>query len=240
MGVKLKREKSRNFWLSLLYRIHNILPLSSKKKLSLYLDMEWIFDRLAHETSFRVFNEKEHPIRIHTINYLRTKISSEHKVLDLGCKYGEITYAISEMAKEVIGIDYSASSIKIAKEKHQNNNLTFIVADAIEYLNSTENKFDVLILSHILEHIDEPKKFLSDFTTFFNYVYIELPDFNKSYLNEYRRLTDQKLIYTDTDHVSEFDRYELNEIIEFAGLQIVEAEYAFGIQKVWCKNKLLS
>jgi len=240
MGVKLKREKNRNFWLSFLYRIHRILPLSSKKKLSLYLDMEWIFDRLAHETSFKVFSEKEHPIRVHTINYLQSKISSGHKVLDLGCKYGEITYAISNMAKEVVGIDYSESSIKIAKEKHQNENLRFVVADAIGYLKATNNSFDVLVLSHILEHIDEPQKFLSDFVPFFKYVYIELPDFNKTYLNEYRRLNNQKLIYTDTDHVSEFDRYELEEIIDSAGLKIVEAKYAFGIQKVWCKNNLHS
>ena len=238
MGVKLKREKSRNFWLSLLYRIHRILPISVEKKLSLYLDMEWIFDRLAHETSFKVFSEKEHPIRIHTIEYLQTKISAEHKVLDLGCKYGEITYAISEMAHEVIGIDYSATSIQIAKDKHKNDNLTFVVADAIDYLKAAENKFDVLVMSHILEHIDDPEKFLSDFVPFFKFVYIELPDFNKTYLNEYRKLTKQKLIYTDTDHVSEFDRHELKAVIDSAGLKIEEAEYAFGIQKVWCKNKL--
>lgn len=236
MGVKLKRKKGRNVLLSVIYRLHKLLPLSQKKKLSLYLDLEWIFDRLAHETSFRVFDENEHPIRMHTLNYLKSKISNEHTVLDLGCKYGEITFALSEVAHKVVGIDYSNAAIVIAKDKFQRDNLSFVEADARKYLENTSEKFDVLVLSHILEHLDAPEEFLNQFIKHFNYVYIELPDFNKTYLNEYRRLTNSQLIYTDTDHVSEFDRYELNAILQKVGLKVLDAEYAFGIQKVWCKK----
>jgi len=237
MGVRLQRKKPKNLLLSIIYRLHKILPLSAKKKLKLYLDLEWIFDRLSHETSFHVFNEDSHPVRTHSIDYLKSRISSEHKVLDLGCKYGEISFALSHIAREVVGIDYSASSIQIAKKKHQNENLSFLEADAKEYLANTNEKFDVLILSHIIEHLDEVEKFLGDFIPYFKYVYVEVPDFNKTYLNEYRKLLDQKLIYSDTDHVSEFDRFELIEILENAGLQILDATFAFGIQKVWCANK---
>lgn len=50
MGLKLKRNKKRNWLLSILYKINaSWFFLTSEKKLRLYLDLAWIFSRLAHE-----------------------------------------------------------------------------------------------------------------------------------------------------------------------------------------------
>jgi hypothetical protein len=43
------------------------------------------------------------------------------------------------------------------------------------------------------------------------------------------------LVYTDADHVYEFDRYEMMDLLKNAGLEIVSAEYIFGLQRIWCK-----
>ena len=43
-----------------------------------------------------------------------------------------------------------------------------------------------------------------------------------------------KLIYTDNDHISEFDRAELRELVQKCGLTIQKEEYRFGVQKIWC------
>jgi SAM-dependent methyltransferase len=234
MGIKLKREKKRNLLLSILFRVHKLLPLRSEKKLKLYLDLEWIFDRLAHETSFRVYKEAEHPVRTYSLRFIMKHIQPDSTVLDLGCKYGNISFAIAQKAKQVVGIDYDGQAIKTAQNTYQQENLSFVVADALEYLKKQERKFNVLILSHILEHIDQPKAFLSSYAPYFNDIYIEVPDFNKTYLNEYRKDLGNDLVYTDTDHVSEFDRFELQDLVEACGLKITKAEYLFGIQKIWC------
>jgi len=105
----------------------------------------------------------------------------------------------------------------------------------LEYLNKQEQSFNVLILSHILEHLDEPKAFIQKFKGFFNNIYIELPDFDATYHNHYRVKTGTSLIYTDMDHVTEFDRFELQDLIKSCNMEIVEAEYRFGVQKLWCK-----
>ncbi len=212
------------------------MPLSSKRKFRLYLNLEWIFDRLAHEMSFRIYSPEMHPVRIKSVPFIMQKISNQSIVLDLGCNLGDIAYVIAEKAKEVVGIDYNQSAIDEARRVYKRENLTFIYGEALEYLAKKEKGFDTLILSHILEHLDKPEEFLMNFKNYFEWIYIELPDFDKYYLNHYR--VDQKLdlVYTDTDHVSEFDRYELMNLLERCNIEIVRSEYIYGLQKLWCRN----
>ncbi len=129
----------------------------------------------------------------------------------------------------------NVKAIEEARRNHNRPNLEFHCTDAVDYLKKNERKFDVLILSHILEHMDDPSEFLDEFKIYFDHVHIELPDFDRSYLNQYRKDLGSELIYTDNDHVSEFDRIELREMLKDRGLVILEAEYRFGMQRLWCK-----
>jgi len=115
--------------------------------------------------------------------------------------------------------------------------MDFVVAEAYEYLSSNKAPFDVLILSHILEHLDEPADFLRKFSSFFKKIFIEVPDFDASYMNHYRQRLNSKLNYTDSDHVYEFDREELKELIKSCDLEIDLVEYRYGHQKIWCSHK---
>lgn len=237
MGVKLDRKKPRVLWASLLYRLHKLMPLSSKGKFKLYLNMTWMFERLAHEMSFNNYQEEKHPLRTYPRKFLQTYLRNDFTVLDLGCHTGEITNMAAEVAKKVVGIDYNADAIKKAKVKYQRDNLSFLAGEAFDFLSKNDESFDVLLLSHILEHLDNPKDFLNTFKHFFQYLYIELPDFDKTYLNHYRKDLNLRLIYTDDDHVSEFDRYELASLLEECNIEILEAKYIFGIQQLWCRVK---
>tara|TARA_R110002049_G_scaffold294250_3_gene480789 strand:- start:2943 stop:3674 length:732 start_codon:yes stop_codon:yes gene_type:complete len=235
MGIKLPREKKRNFLLSVIYRLQKIIPVSDKKKLKFFLDLEWIFERLAHEYSFKNYNEVEHPLRVHTKEFIFKYLKEDYTVLDLGCKYGEITNAIAEKAKTAVGIDFDVDAINKAKKNYSKPNLSFEVGEALSYISSSAIKFDVLILSHILEHLDNPLQFLKEHVSHFKLVYIELPDFDKSLLNHYRKQFNNDLIYSDNDHISEFDRDELEKLIQNSGLQILESMHIFGVHKYWCQ-----
>jgi SAM-dependent methyltransferase len=238
MGIKLPRKKERNYLLTAIYRLQKLLPFSNRFKFKIFLDLEWIFDRLSHEYSFRNYSESSHPLRVHTKNFILKHISTNHTVLDLGCKYGEITNEIAHKAHQVVGIDFDADAIKKANLTYQRSNLSFEYGEALTYLNKSQLSFDVLILSHILEHLDDPDQFLKSHVAHFKYVYIELPDFDKSLLNHYRRDMKNNLIYSDPDHISEFDREELFTLIESNGLEVVEAIHIFGVHKFWCKTKI--
>lgn len=237
MGLKLNRKKKRHLLLSFIYRFDKIILLKNKFKLKLYLDLEWIFNRLSHEYSFKIYGSNDHPNRIFSGSFLIRTINSTDKVLDLGCKQGDISKIISSKAKSVVGIDFDQKEINTAKETYgETENLRFVCSEAYEYLEQTKEIFDVLILSHILEHIDNPKEFLKKFSSFFKKIYIEVPDFEASYLNHYRLNLDSQLIYTDADHLFEFDREELKELLSSCNLKIDIEEYRYGVQKIWCSH----
>jgi SAM-dependent methyltransferase len=237
MGLKLNRNKKKHFLLSFFYRLDKIIFLKKKFKLKLYLDLEWIFNRLSHEYSFENYSRDNHPIRTFSIEYILDYINNTDRVLDLGCKYGDIAKSISEKANYVLGIDYDSNAINIAKSNNKGiANLDCVYAEAFEYLDSNKKSFDVLILSHILEHIDNPEEFLNKFSSFFKRIYIEVPDFDASYFNHMRKDLGLKLQYTDNDHVFEFDRVEMSNLIHSCNLKIDLAEYRFGVQKIWCSH----
>ena len=209
--------------------------MGAQRKLRLYLDLEWIFDRLAMEMSFKHYGPDQHAFRQQARSFLLQHIRSDSTVLDLGCSKGDMSAMLASMAREVVGVDHDAAAIAYARNAHKRSNLTFHNSDALVYLKEDAKRFDVLVLSHILEHLDHPEEFLRTFKDYFTYIYIELPDFDKTYLNHYRKDLGVKLIYTDDDHVSEFDRDELRSILDRAGIHIEVAEYRFGIQRLWCR-----
>ena len=234
MGIRTPRKKPRNLTLALVYRLHRLLPMSTKAKLKWYLDLEWAFDRLAMEMAFKHYPAATHPFRRKALEFLLPRIRSEDVVLDLGCNKGDVGAAIAGRAKEVVGVDHDAVAIATAQRLHQIPNLSFHHGDALEHLRTNTKRYDVLVLSHILEHLDDPEAFLRAFKDFFTRIYIELPDFDRSYLNLYRLDRGSTLVYTDDDHISEFDRDELRALLEKCGIRIVEAEYRYGVQRLWC------
>lgn len=235
MGIKLDRHKPRNLLLSIIYKLQKVLPLTNKSKFKLFLNLEWIFNRLSHEMSFKLYSPEKHPVRKCSKEFILDNIENTDAVLDLGCNLGDISYIIAEKAKEVIGIDHNKNAIDQAKKSYNKSNLKFYNEDAYLFLENNKKHFDVLILSHILEHLDNPKEFLFDFKGFFKRIYIEIPDFDKSYLNHYRKDFKLKLVYSDNDHIYEFDRYELKSILKECNIKILKEDYKYGLQKLWCK-----
>lgn len=78
--------------------------------------------------------------------------------MDFACGTGDSTLAISNMVKEIYGIDYSDEMIKFAslKEKHQTN-IHFVATTIEDNIFATES-FDVIIafnILHLLEEFDD-------------------------------------------------------------------------------------
>lgn len=235
MGLKLKREKHYGVWVKIFYLLKKLLPLSPKNKLKLFLNLEWIFWRFALEESSRIYEGVKHPLREKAMLFLSQYLKKEYNVLDLGCARGEVTRRVSEHVNKVKALDYNQIHIDVAKEKNQRDNIEYICGEALDFLKNNDTKFDVLILSHILEHLDDPDEFLSMYKGYFDYIYIELPDFEKSYSNIYRQELNMSLNFTDGDHISEFDRDEMLELTKKNKIEIIGSEYKFGFQRHWCK-----
>ena len=82
------------------------------------------------------------------------------RVLDIGCGNGLLAYDIATRVKnsEVLGIDINEENIASAKRKFTHPNLKFVAGDALKDL--PRERFDVVVLSNVLEHLDDRTKFL--------------------------------------------------------------------------------
>jgi SAM-dependent methyltransferase len=237
MYQKFERRKPRIILVTLAYRLFRPFFAFFSAKRRLYLDLEWIFNRLSHEESFRYYGAKDHPILAGTVSYVLSKLQPGSLVLDLGCGYGDVAIRLAEAGHTVVGIDQNEQHIAIARSRYKHPNLSFECQDARKFLAANGRKFNVLILSHVLEHIDAPSEFLRAFSHFFDWVFAEVPDFESTYLNVYRSAIGARLAYTDNDHVTEFDRDELGATLERAGLKVIDREARFGVLMAWCSTK---
>ena len=242
MGIRISRAKRVPPIVRLAYLLNRIPRRSNKARLGLLLDLEWIFSHLCHEASFTAFSGSEHPLRIVTRDLLLRVMPERARILDLGCGSGELLAILGEISADVVGIDHSAEQVDLARlhltEKGLDNVRVF-VTDGVKYLQGVGEPVDVVVLSHILEHLEDPSATLRDVAELCSFVYVEVPDFESQTSNAFRQLLGRPLIFSDLDHIWEFDRREITELLEGAGLIVLETDHRLGMLRLWCSSSPL-
>lgn len=100
---------------------------------------------------------------LHAINPLRLNFINQSldinnkKILDIGCGGGILSESLTKSGGFVTGLDISSDLIKSAKDHAQCNDLSieYICSDADTFLQSTQNKYDLIIAFEVLEHIEK-------------------------------------------------------------------------------------
>ena len=96
-------------------------------------------------------------------------------VLEVGCGTGLFAYNVAKKGGKVLGIDYSAKAIDLAKSQYSHPNLNFQQID----VNHIKEKFDVIVSIGTLEHMDDPLYTLKLFKQHLNskgYIIITSPN----------------------------------------------------------------
>ena len=76
-------------------------------------------------------------------------------VLDLGCGTGMLTrYLCGRGYRRIVGVDLNAALIEVARANVQ---AEFVADDAIHYAATCREKFDIVFLLDILEHLERPQ-----------------------------------------------------------------------------------
>ena len=76
------------------------------------------------------------------------------KVLELGCGSGKNTEWLITRANKLVGLDFSASMLDLARNKITSKKVTFINADLNEKWPVNNNSFDLATINLTLEHIE--------------------------------------------------------------------------------------
>lgn len=94
-------------------------------------------------------------------NFLGENKLKNLKVLDVGSSTGIIDSVLATKFGEVYGIDIDKNGVNFAQKYFKKRNLHFKVGSALS-LKFKDASFDVVICSHVYEHVANPKKLFGE------------------------------------------------------------------------------
>jgi len=235
--IKFKKKKYSLF-IRILYKIFsNLSLLKVKQRFKLFAQLEWLFWRLSIENLNSLYKTAIPPNKVSAIDFIRERINKNSLILDVGCGDGVLSNLISKEVKLVTAIDIDAYHVNQNKKKFSNiKNLNFINDDVFKFITTNKKKYDLILCSHIIEHMDNPMDFLKNIKIYSKFIYIEIPDYDSSYLNLAKLEFDIDPKWTDDDHTFEFNRDTIKEVFKNSGLIILKEEYRYGNMRFICKS----
>ncbi len=161
-------------------------------------------------------------------------VKNGQNVLDIGCGYGAVakSIAVSRPKSLVVGIDIDDEKLKQANFQNINKNLKFEKFDATK--NIPKGKWDVIVLSNVLEHIQERIIFLKQIisTTKTNYLLIRVPHFERDWEIPLRKELNINY-FSDDDHKIEHTSDEF--ILELKEAGIITKEILTIWGEIWAE-----
>jgi ubiquinone biosynthesis O-methyltransferase len=92
-------------------------------------------------------------------NVLKSFLPSNARILDVGCGNGVISRHLGKLGYTVLGIDVSEKTIETARSLTTLPNVNFQTKSA-EQLVASGEKYDAVICSEVLEHLNDPGSLL--------------------------------------------------------------------------------
>jgi 2-polyprenyl-3-methyl-5-hydroxy-6-metoxy-1,4-benzoquinol methylase len=153
-------------------------------------------------------------------------------VLDVGCGNGAVAYDLAAKAARVIGIEIKEKNIKTAKEKFSRSNLEFVAGDCLDFDFSKlgVEKFDAIVISNVLEHLNERIEFLKKLHKLSDKILLRVPLITRDWLAVYKKENGFKYKLSAEHHI-EYTEEILIEELRQAGWGIEKYFVKFG--EVW-------
>ncbi|WP_027181607.1 class I SAM-dependent methyltransferase [Oleidesulfovibrio alaskensis] len=164
-------------------------------------------------------------------SWFTKRIGGSEHVLDVGCGKGELAGAMARYARRVTAVDIDAAKIAGAERNpFKKDNVRFVQADATRW--ACEEPVDVIVLSNVLEHIDQRVSFLRQLViaTHWNSgprFLIRVPLLSRDWISVFKkeRGVSWKL---DPTHEKEYYVSEFLEELASAGLECKSLALHFG------------
>ena len=162
------------------------------------------------------------------------RVGKGERVLDVGCGHGALAYDIADRAgASVVGIDLDPRNIEKARERFAHKRIEYREGDASKDLQG--ERFDVVILSNVLEHLGGRPAFLARVLALAEpaRVLIRVPSFER----DWRVPLKQELGVEwrlDPTHETEYTMESFERELEEGGLHIVDRNVCWG--EIWAET----
>jgi 2-polyprenyl-3-methyl-5-hydroxy-6-metoxy-1,4-benzoquinol methylase len=151
------------------------------------------------------------------------KLISPHRILNVGCGsgYHDLLMAEAPFVSEIVGIDYSENSIKVANIEFPHSKIRREVSDITDYENLM---FDLVVSFQVIEHLKDPETFLLECKKHCvkgGWVAVFTPN-RKRLTNRFRAIIGLDLVLEDPQHFAEYTVRDLTRMGNQMGLTTVD------------------
>lgn len=183
------------------------------------------------------YGEGHHPKHRYLLypQFFAAHIQPQDRVLDLGCGTGVVDYDLVKQHPDVVvvGVDNSDHHLQIARKNHAHPRITYLYGDILgDAVTLVEGKFNVIILSNVLEHLPQRADFLRRWVQQVqpDRLLIRVPMFNRDWRVPLKQEIgiDYRL---DVTHETEYTLENFRDEMNAAGLVIQHHSVQWG--EIW-------
>lgn len=136
--------------------------------------------------------------------------SKFNSLLDIGGYQGAFAFAMKQFFKtdNITVSDYDKNGLKLAQQYFD------LKSVPIDKIFKQENKYNLICLVHVLEHVKDPVKYISMVESILDdngIIYVEVPN-------------NINFPFSDKTHLFEFSPYSLEKIINYSNLKIIDLQ----------------
>ena len=211
--------------------------VSPKEALGFLFRMDETLYRLHGEVAIK-YGGGVHP-KHRLTNYhdfFVARIGGARRVLDIGCGHGDLALAVAQQtdAEAVFGIDMGKVNIKIAQKKNHHPKVTYEIGDALTHF--TDQTFDLVILSNVLEHLPGRPFFLKRVLGRIQpeRILIRVPVIERDWRVPLKKELGIEW-RLDPTHETEYTLESFAAEMEEAGLEVTHQEVRWG--EIWAETK---
>ena len=159
------------------------------------------------------------------------RVRPGERVLDVGSGKGELAHdLVVRSGAEVVGIDFDPAHLAFARDRFRHERLRFVAGDVLEEV--PEGHFDVIVLSNVLEHVDQRVELLRRLVEAVqpSRLLLRVPVFARDWIVPLR----QELglgYFSDPSHFVEYDEEGFRTELAAAGLEVTELRLVWG--EIW-------
>jgi len=205
--------------------------------------------RRALEHAFRLEQELDHVVNrlairhdggVHTKHrhtkyhdFFTHRIQPGERVADIGCGIGELARDIAQRCQAtVVAIDNDPAKLELSQKHAPHPRVTYLYQDALDW--SPDQRFDVVVISNVLEHIDRRVEFLKRAQSVLRPKrwLIRVPRFDRDWRVPLKR--DLGLAYfCDDTHFTEYTPEDFEQEMQQAGMVITHLESRWA--EIWAE-----
>lgn len=187
-----------------------------------------IAGRFSHYLESDGLHPKHRLMKYH--DWFVQHLHKDWDVLDVGCGNGALAYDLKAHCKSVFAIDINPENIKRAISQFSEQGITYICGDATQY--HFDRDFDAIVLSNVLEHIENRIGFLKRLYANQNQdkppiLLLRVPMINRDWITLYKKEMGVEW-RLDSTHFTEYTFEQIEDELNQADLNIESYSIQFG------------